>query len=423
MGACGFASVPNFLKIEEGRPPVDCGAFAPQSNGMEPTVMLEDRDGAVWIGTSDSGLFRYDGKNFENIPVSHRQVLSLLQDREGNLWAGTGGGGLDRVQPRAVTLEGMESSLPFETVQSLTQDKNGVVWAATQNGLLVCRTNGGWRTVSAEAGWPGGRVACVATDRDGAVWIGTRNRRVYCLRDRHYEVFQTTNGMMVRSLHVLLPTSSGDVWIAGNGPDASIQCLRNGHFETITIPPDSQVVHAMVEDVHGDVWVGTSRGNLLRIHNDVVTDETAATGVQLSIRCLQTTPDGSVWIGYAGGGVGRLKDGHYLRANSAQGVFDDHISQIVADDRGWLWFGSDHGIFKIRQQQFDALAQKSIALSPCTTGQVRGLPACRQITAILPACCVVRTDGSGCPCALPWWSSIPDPCPRIPRRRPPCSSR
>jgi signal transduction histidine kinase/ligand-binding sensor domain-containing protein len=348
------------FKVEEGKAPVDCGAFAAESTGMEPTVLLEDRDGALWIGTSDSGLFRYDGKVFENIPVSHRQILSLLQDREGNFWAGTGGGGLDRIQPRAVALEGMESSLPFETVQSLTQDTNGIVWAATLNGLLVCRTNGDWRTVSAETGWPGGRVACVTADRSGNLWIATRNRRVYRLHEGQYTVFQSGNGMTVRSLHVLLATSKGDVWIAGTGPDASVQCFRDGNFETLAIPPDAQVVHSMVEDGHGDIWLGTSRGYLLRIHDDVVTDETASTGVMLSIRCLQTTPDGSLWIGYAGGGVGRLKDGHYIRVTSAQGVYDDHVSQIVADDRGWLWLGSDHGIFKIRQQQFDALAQKSI---------------------------------------------------------------
>jgi len=348
------------FKVEEGKAPVDCGGFAAESSGMEPNVMLEARDGALWIGTSDSGLFRYDGKRFESIPVSHRQVLSLLQDREGNIWVGTGGGGLDRIQPRAVALEGMESSLPFETVQSLAQDTNGMVWAATQNGLLICRTNGGWHTVSADINWPGGRVACVAADRAGAVWIATRNRRVYRLCDGQYTVFQATNGMLVRSLHVLLAASTGDLWIAGTGPDARIQCLRNGKFETLTIPPDTQVIQSMVEDVHGDIWVGTSGGLLLRIHNDVVTDETTLTGIHLSMRCLQTTPDGSLWIGYAGGGVGRLKDGHYIRANSAQGVFDDHISQIIADDRGWLWFGSDHGIFKIRQQQFDALAQKQV---------------------------------------------------------------
>ena len=160
------------FKFDEGKPPASRGVFKAQSAGTEPLAMLEDHAGAVWIGTSDSGLFRYDGKTFENIPVSHGQILSLLEDREGNIWVGTGGGGLERVQPRVVELEGAENGLPFQAVQSLCQDANGNVWAVTQNGLLICQSKGLWQTVSADTNWSGGRAACVTADRSGAIWIG-----------------------------------------------------------------------------------------------------------------------------------------------------------------------------------------------------------------------------------------------------------
>jgi signal transduction histidine kinase len=77
----------------------------------------------------------------------------------------------------------------------------------------------------------------------------------------------------------------------------------------------------------------------------------------LSIRCLTSTDDGALWIGYERLGVGWLKDGNYHRVSTEQGLFDDYISQIVPDGKGWLWFGSDHGIFKVRQKDFDAVAQ------------------------------------------------------------------
>ena len=348
------------FKFDEGKPAVMCGNFKTQSESTEPTVMLEDHTGAVWIGTSDSGLFRYDGSTFDTIPVSHRQILSLLEDREGNVWVGTGGGGLDRVQPQAVTLEGMESSLPFEAVQSLCQDREGMVWAATENGLLVCRTNGGWQTVSTATNWPGGRVACVAADRAGAVWIGTRNRRLYCLRNGQYTLFPAFDSLVSRNLRVLLPSSTGDLWLAGNGTD-SLQCLRAGKLESIKLPPDAQMTHSIAEAADGSIWLGTTKGRLLQVSNDVVTDETFRTvRVPISIRCLQSTPDGSLWIGYAGGGLGLIKDGQYTKINSGQGLFDDHISQIIPDDRGRLWFGSDHGIFSIRQEELEDLAAHRI---------------------------------------------------------------
>jgi signal transduction histidine kinase/ligand-binding sensor domain-containing protein len=348
------------FKFDEGRPPVSCGVFKSPSAGTEPTVMLEDRTGAVWIGTSDSGLFRYGGAGFEKIPVSHDQILSLLEDREGNIWVGTGGGGLDRVQPRVVELEGAESGLPFQAVQSLCQDTNGNVWAVTENGLLICRTNGGWQTVSSRTNWPGGRAACVTADRSGAVWIGTRSQRLYCLRDGQFTILQASNGLASRNIHALLASTGGDLWIAGNGVEG-LQRLHAGHLETVKLPPDALVIHGFIEDAAGDIWFGTSKGLLLRVRDKVVTDETPnTTGDPSSIRCLQTTPDGCLWIGYAGGGLGWIKNGRYTRVTSGQGLFDDHISQIIADDQGWLWLGSDHGIFKIQQPELEALAEKKI---------------------------------------------------------------
>jgi signal transduction histidine kinase/ligand-binding sensor domain-containing protein len=348
------------FKFDEGRPPVSCGVFKTRSASTEPITMVEDRSGAVWIGTSDSGLLRYDGKTFENIPVSHGQIMSLLEDREGNIWVGTGGGGLERVQPRVVELEGMESSLPFQAVQSVCQDTNGNIWATTQNGLLICRTNGGWQTISTNANWPGGRAACVTVDKVGTIWIGTR-QKLHCLRDGQFTTLQASDGLAGRNFHALLADTKGDLWIAGNNPE-SLQRLRNGHFETLKLPPDVQIIHGMAEDAAGNIWIGTSKGLLMRVHDNVLADETTNTaGSLMPIRSLQTTPDGSLWIGYAGGGLGWInKNGRYIRITSNQGLFDDHISQIISDDQGWLWLGSDHGIFKIRQQELEALAEGKI---------------------------------------------------------------
>ena len=347
------------FRLEEGTPPVSCGLFKAQSSGTEPLAMLEDRSGGLWIGTSDSGLFRYDGTTFENIPVSHPQILSLLEDREGNIWAGTGGGGLERVQPRVVELEDAASGLPFQAVQSLCQDTNGSIWATTENGLLICQSNGVWQTVSTGKNWPGGRAACVTTDKSGALWIGMRNPKIYCLRDGQFTVLQSSNGLVNRNFHVLLAGSKGDLWIPGNTPE-SLQRLHAGILENIKLPPDVQIIHGIVEDAAGDIWLGTSKGILLRVHDATVTDETANTvRTPIAIRTLQTTADGSLWIGYAGGGLGWIdKNGRYARVTSGEGLFDDHISQIISDEHGWLWLGSDHGIFKIRQEELEAFAEK-----------------------------------------------------------------
>jgi signal transduction histidine kinase len=82
-----------------------------------------------------------------------------------------------------------------------------------------------------------------------------------------------------------------------------------------------------------------------------------------------------LWVGYGGWGLGRLRDNDFAILGTEQGLPDDYISQIVADDLGWLWFGSaEHGIFKIRQLQLEqALEDHTTRLRPILYGRNEGL--------------------------------------------------
>ena len=95
------------FKIEVTGEFQDLGQFHPAQANTIATALLEDQEGAVWIGTSYSGLFRHDDSGFETVETTHQEIFSLAEDREGNLWIGTGGGGLNRVRRRAVKLEGI----------------------------------------------------------------------------------------------------------------------------------------------------------------------------------------------------------------------------------------------------------------------------------------------------------------------------
>ena len=353
------------------------GIFDVGPAGVDPTALLQDHSGAVWIGTSANGLFRFNGSGFENIPTSQHQISSLMEDQEGNLWVATGGGGLDRVQPRAFTLEGAETGLPFETVQSTCEDTNGTVWAVTQNGLLVCRTNGGWRTIpiGTNQGEGRARAICVAADRAGKIWVGTQNHALYCLQGENTTVWRANDGLAGDVIRSLLAGTAGDLWIGEEGPD-TVQRLRDGQLKTFPLPANLGTIRAMAEDTGGSIWIGSSKGSLLRVRGEDITDETMRlSGNRTSIRALHTTPDGSLWIGYAGWGLARFKDGRFTRLGAAQGLDDDYISQIIEDGQGWLWLGGDRGIFKVREQEVEKLAAgQADRVRSIRYGRDEGLP-------------------------------------------------
>src|SRR5262249_54990897 len=81
------------LKFDEGAEASELGRIMPDRTGsragFEPSVLLEDREGAVWIGAASAGLFRCDSNSIVRVDVSNPSILSLAEDREGNLWVGT----------------------------------------------------------------------------------------------------------------------------------------------------------------------------------------------------------------------------------------------------------------------------------------------------------------------------------------------
>jgi signal transduction histidine kinase/ligand-binding sensor domain-containing protein len=362
------------FKIEASGTFQDLGQFQPARANTIATALLEDREGAVWIGTSYSGLFRHDDSGFETVEATHQEILSLAEDREGNLWIGTAGGGLNRVRRRAVKLEGVETGLPFASVQSICEDTNGTVWAVTQNGVLTRRVGGKWSTPPAAENWPAD-ATCVAADAQGSLWIGTRLHGLYCWRDGRFVTWGNPKELRGQTLHTLLISQAGDLWLGEETPH-SIQRLRGGRLRTFDVPQDIRVIRAMTEDAAGNIWAGTSKGVLLRVSDEKLTNETPRPPHELaSIRCLHATTNGSLWIGYAGWGVGLLKDGRYAEIRADQGLYDDFLSHIVADDRGWLWFGANRGIFKVRQAELEDAGQGRVAhVRSIHYGRGEGLP-------------------------------------------------
>ncbi len=373
-GGLWFCSGHELFRCDDAGKIQSCGRFKAGVTDSDPTALLEDQNGAVWIGTAD-GLFRYNGLAFEPIPVSQPFISSLLLDREGNLWAGTGGGGLNRIQPRAFTLENETTGLSAGAVQSICEATNHAIWVVTQNGALASRTNGNWHTVSGETNWPGGKAICVTADRDGNVWIGTQNHALYFWRDGQFTALRPADGFAGHVVRGLLAATNGDLWIVENDPD-SVQCLHAGKMQTFNLFAGSGEPRALIQDAAKNIWIGTSKGCLIRIRDGIISDETTnVSGYSASIRSLAATPDGSLWIGYASWGVGRFKDGHFAKIANANGLFNDYISEIVPDGHGWIWFGSDRGIFKVKQAELDAVAEgRAARVSSIHYGRGEGLP-------------------------------------------------
>jgi len=113
----------------EGFPPVFVAAIA------------EDRMGALWIGTGNGQLYRYD-------PDARRSVVhqppdgspatrfwALLADEEGVIWIGTLGGGLLRFKDGEFTRCTVRDGLPNDHVSQLQSGPGDELWLGTRAGI------------------------------------------------------------------------------------------------------------------------------------------------------------------------------------------------------------------------------------------------------------------------------------------------
>jgi ligand-binding sensor domain-containing protein len=104
-------------------------------SGLQVSAWLLDRENALWVGTTDQGLYRvYDGgvDRFRSADgLSSNSVNRFSEDREGNLWV-AGSGGIDTFRDTRV--------VGFSTREGLSANQVGAVLASRGDTIWVGMT-------------------------------------------------------------------------------------------------------------------------------------------------------------------------------------------------------------------------------------------------------------------------------------------
>jgi ligand-binding sensor domain-containing protein len=85
------------------------------------------------------------------------------------------------------------------------------------------------------------------------------------------------------------------------------------------------------------------------------------------IRGIYEDREGSLWIGTAGGGLNRLKDGKFSSITTKDGLFNDTVHQILEDDRGNFWMSCNKGIFMVNKKELDDFCEGKRNILHCVS--------------------------------------------------------
>ena len=334
------------------RSPMNSNATLPDRD-INANKMLRDRDGGLWIGTSQRGLIhvhhgRTDVFTAES-GLSGNIIAGIFEDREGNIWVSTAGG-LDRFRELPVTTVTTKQGLSSDNVHSVLAATDGSVWIGTGDGLT--RWQNGQTTVFHKAdGLPDDMVQSMYQDHAGRIWVFTGHGLAWFNNGR----FVSVDGVPSTEVYSITGDNAGNLWLSG---DKGLSHLREGRLiENLTWTAQQAKVILFDRD-RGGLWLGGfwRDGGVKYFKNGQVRlSYTAANGMTKGpIAALRLDRDEAVWVATQNGGVSRIKDGRITTLTTRNGLPCDRIHWTTEEDDRSLWLYTACGLLRIPHSQVDA---------------------------------------------------------------------
>jgi signal transduction histidine kinase len=309
-------------------------------------------------------------------------------------------------------IRGTERSTAKAAV-SVAEDSDDGIWIGTYGGGLHRLHESKWQSFGVPGGMRRGFVFSVCPDAERRLWISAGDEDLFV---KMGEQFQPATPA-VHGVKALLASRDGRVWI---GNKSGLWLWSRGQLRQFRAEDGIRRtdVRALAEDMHGTIWAGAGDGMLYRIASNHV--DSFQTGDGLSSQPIWSlyADNDSIWVGTFRGGLLRFRDGHFDRFTSKDGLPDDVICQILDDQNGGLWIGSQQGIFWVAKSELDAFAHAQTKSINCTAyGRYDGLPSLECSGSYQPAACRTH-DGRLLFCTLKGVVAV-NPQDLAPNRLPP----
>jgi ligand-binding sensor domain-containing protein/signal transduction histidine kinase len=306
------------------------------ADGLPPRQIgsiVQDAAGTIWAGADCGPLSVLRDGRFHPRFVEYTKdscAYILLAARDGALWIGTTSRGLFRWHNGRMDQWGLEDGLSDASIRGLFQDRDEVIWIGTSVGGLHYYANGRLsRGFGPADGVATGILASFAQDREGRLWIGSNANGLSVYEHGRFRKLTTGENPPSLSVSGLLVDSQGDLWI-GTASHGLFR-RRDGKYEPFGVAQglSHALVALMIEDREGTLWVSTGHG-ISRLTRDRIDEVAAGRRPSLDPIVLDRR-DGLINVEGAGGGF----DPSGLR-----------------DRDGRLWFSTGEGIVVVDPATF-----------------------------------------------------------------------
>ena len=373
--------------------------------GVGGTYIYEDRDGIVWITSTDgTGMYKISGETLVHLSnmrigphnLSSNLVYSVFEDKAGNIWIGTGRG-VDKIGYLQKIGLIANYAMPDEryasqfSIRSVYKDKDNIIWAGSSGGGLLKITQDGKIKLFKflpDTNLYGYNYINYIYEQDGHLWIccprglfdfdkgkGKFTRSFFSednpvrkIKKRYSSVWSVCEAYDEQ--HLWVGTRDSGLYLL-NTNNGSVQKYINDPKNSASL--QSNTIWGIYKYAKDKLWLCTDDGlSTIEMNGttpqfkNYVSDETKENRLHgHHIWDILEDRKGYFWIASTDGGLARFdkNTGIFKNFTTRDNLPTNTIAGILEDDNDRLWISTINGICV-----FDEIQEKGLATYNLTNG-------------------------------------------------------
>ncbi len=304
----------------------------------------QDSRGNYWIATQESGIYRYDGKDFTHFTTADGLcsdiVISIFVDSKDRVWCGTYRGGVSMYDGKKFVTH-RENGLGGAVIMQFFEDSRGNLWSRpSENGIYRLRKNT-FQHLDKSNNLVDNYVLKIYEDNQHNLWFGTLGG-VSRYSKFTFEVYQDADGLMGNNIFSVMVDRDGNVWAGSNAGISMFDRKRFTKWGNREGLPDFTVTR-ILQDRQGNIWAaGFSTLSLIGEKKVKVFSDTAVLDQKI-IYDLAEDDDGRIWCATEQG-IFCFEDGHFTDPFRGEQIMKEDVRGIMFGG-GRLWAATGNGVY------------------------------------------------------------------------------
>ncbi len=253
----------------------------------------------------------------------------------------------------------LSDGLISSNVEAICQDSLGYIWMGTWEGVSVFDSKE-FRNYSTADGLSLNKVFSITADKHkpGTVWIGTGGEGVDKFEDGKFYPFGNGLPLKMKTIDGLFEDNKNRLWC---GTDSGFYFIQNDMVHRLSLSVKTGAVLSFAQSNKDEILVASETG---------IYKFSAKSGIIKKINLPDVPVPGfiSVITDKTGSIFALAANGMLFKKNNSKisTIFLNSVPRtMIEDNRGYLWIGTYHGLFKVNKRSF---SQESVRMFTKETG-------------------------------------------------------